>query len=453
MATATGCEVDEVLAALSLLATVDESTLDRSAVQAGLRVVARVHGIADVVGARLTRWLATLAESEASMFPEADVAAAARSSRGTGDRATKRAKTLGEVPELEAALGAGEVSLDHVDAVTRVLKRLSAADRSALAADGARLAAMAAGSTPEQFEKRLKREIARRDPREGAARLAAQQRANRLRHWTDEDTGMVIIRGEFDPETGIRLIGTLESTVEAMFHGGVPDSCPTGEGRQDHLRALALVGLVDGAVGRGARPTAGSGSASASASASDGPSSDGDGGTGAEAWTGDIVSVGDRVDVIVVIDLETLLHGEHARSCIDNGFGVELPVESYRRWACTAGIIPMVLNSDGVVLDEGRRVRLANRAQRRALRAMYSTCAIPGCRVWSRHCQPHHIRWWDKHFGPTDLANLVPLCSRHHHAVHEGGWQIELHPDRSLTVTYPDGVVRTTGPPSRRRAA
>ena len=166
----------------------------------------------------------------------------------------------------------------------------------------------------------------------------------------------------------------------------------------------------------------------------------------------DLVDAGDRVEVSVVIDLETLLNGLHEHSIIDNGSGADLPVESYRRMACQAAIIPVVLSSAGVVLDQGRAVRLANLNQRRALRAMYATCAIPGCVVRSRHCQPHHVWWW-RHGGPTDLSNLLPLCSRHHHAVHEGGWQLVVHPDRSLTITYPDQTIHTTGPPERTRAA
>jgi len=115
--------------------------------------------------------------------------------------------------------------------------------------------------------------------------------------------------------------------------------------------------------------------------------------------------------------------------------------------ACMAAIIPVVLNGDGVCLDAGKGARFANREQRRALRAMYKTCGIPGCTVASRHCQPHHVIWVSR-LGDTDLDNLIPLCSKHHHAVHEGGWNLILHPNRSLTITYPNGRVQTSGPPS-----
>ena len=159
-----------------------------------------------------------------------------------------------------------------------------------------------------------------------------------------------------------------------------------------------------------------------------------------------------RCEMIIVIDLETITNGLHHHSIINNGHNVDLPIETYRRMACTANIMPVVLDSNGVTIDLGRTVRLATTHQRRALLAMYDTCAIPGCAVSSRHCQPHHIHWW-RHLGDTDLDNLIPLCSRHHHAVHEGGWHLVMHTDRSLTIAYPGGVVQNTGPPDRRRAA
>ena len=47
--------------------------------------------------------------------------------------------------------------------------------------------------------------------------------------------------------------------------------------------------------------------------------------------------------------------------------------------------------------------------------------------------------------GPTDLANLIPLCSRHHHVVHEGGWHLTLHPDRTIALRRPDGTLSFEG--------
>jgi hypothetical protein len=154
-------------------------------------------------------------------------------------------------------------------------------------------------------------------------------------------------------------------------------------------------------------------------------------------------------EVIVVIDADTLDTGPHPETIIRHQQDVELPVSSIRRMLCN-GVVTPVLAHDGVVLDVGRTRRLATRAQRRALRVMHPTCAIPGCTVPFDHCQPHHIRWW-RHGGTTDLANLVMVCSRHHHRVHDHGWQLALHPTtRQLTVTLPDGTTMSHAPPTAR---
>ena len=41
--------------------------------------------------------------------------------------------------------------------------------------------------------------------------------------------------------------------------------------------------------------------------------------------------------------------------------------------------------------------------------------------------------------GPTDLDNLVLLCSAHHRAIHEDGWRMRGHPDRELRFFDPTG--------------
>ena len=90
--------------------------------------------------------------------------------------------------------------------------------------------------------------------------------------------------------------------------------------------------------------------------------------------------------------------------------------------ACEADIIPVVLGGDGRVVDVGRARRLATADQRRALRATHQTCAAPDCPVRFGDCDIHHLTEW-RDGGATDLDNLIPLCSNHHHFIHEGRWR------------------------------
>jgi len=55
---------------------------------------------------------------------------------------------------------------------------------------------------------------------------------------------------------------------------------------------------------------------------------------------------------------------------------------------------------------------------------------------------------------PTPLWNavvirddIVLLCSRHHHRLHQPGWHAKLTPDGAFEVTEPTGRVRNTSPP------
>jgi hypothetical protein len=124
--------------------------------------------------------------------------------------------------------------------------------------------------------------------------------------------------------------------------------------------------------------------------------------------------------------------------------GVAIPVETARRLACEADIIPVVLDGNGVVLDEGRAKPLATFEQRIAIEAMQATCSHPDCSVSIDDCRIHHVDPWEDG-GPTDLSDLAALCDAHHHLVHEGGWGFTLTPDRIATWTRPDGEVYWTG--------
>jgi hypothetical protein len=109
---------------------------------------------------------------------------------------------------------------------------------------------------------------------------------------------------------------------------------------------------------------------------------------------------------------------------------------------CDAWITHTVLGPSGRALAVGRSHRTATDAQRTALRVMYPSCAL--CDVKFDHCEMHHIIEWE-HGGPTDLTNLIPLCTVHHERVHKG-WHIELSDGRELTVLRPDGRLWKTIP-------
>ncbi len=84
--------------------------------------------------------------------------------------------------------------------------------------------------------------------------------------------------------------------------------------------------------------------------------------------------------------------------------------------------------SDGRPLAPEAVSRLAE-AQWAALKALYSQCAWERCAAPISWCQAHHLHSWETG-GLTDLCNLVPLCSKHHHMVHDQGWDLRLHKNR-----------------------
>ena len=160
---------------------------------------------------------------------------------------------------------------------------------------------------------------------------------------------------------------------------------------------------------------------------------------------------------MVVDARQVTLEANRGSPVVDWGLPIELPPRALEDLFQRADAHPVIVHN-GVVLHApgemnlGRTTRLASRAQRRALRALYPTCAVPGCCVAFEFTKPHHVHYWE-HGGPTDLANLLPVCSKHHHAIHEGGWKLTLQPNRHLTIALPDGTILTTGPPTRIRAA
>lgn len=88
--------------------------------------------------------------------------------------------------------------------------------------------------------------------------------------------------------------------------------------------------------------------------------------------------------------------------------------------------------------DLGRSARAPSLALRERLGTLDGErCRFPGC-TRRRRLHAHHVRPWSTG-GPTDLANLVLLCGRHHTRVHAEGFRLRLHADRRLSVHTASG--------------
>ena len=142
-------------------------------------------------------------------------------------------------------------------------------------------------------------------------------------------------------------------------------------------------------------------------------------------------------EVVVHVDHRSACHGRHADTLCETIDGQPIPVSTAQRLCCEAVISAVIVNPDGTVDQLCAELRTANRAQRRQLAAMYSTCAHPHCHVAFSHCRIHHIVWWTKG-GKTVLSNLLPLCEAHHHQVHEGGWNLSIDEHRVVSWFRPD---------------
>ena len=414
--------VHDICSAVRAVGTTRAEEISLEGVRQALQKLTSVQAWIDAQKILFGKRLDQLAAASPAVMPEQVVAAACSSTRADARRDMSRARVLAEVPQLESALHNGLISTAHVDAVVRATQQLDVQDKQQLLGQGEWLTNIASHASPDNFSRAVRAAVVRLGEDAGVGRLEQQRRRTWLRHWVDRDSGMVCMHGEFDPESGLRLVGRLQRTVERLFRERSPDTCPdgsSGAAKAAHLNALGLVALATtgGAVGLTEQ-------------------GDDIGSMGMSSVT-PLSSGHARAEISVVVDYKTLAHGLHRNSIIQTGTDIDLPVDTVRRMACEARIIPVVMGSPGVVLDMGRATRLASRHQRRALEAMHPTCAVPSCSVPVAQCQPHHIDYWTMG-GPTDLDNLVPLCDQHHRCVHEGGWRLTLNPsDRRVTVTQP----------------
>lgn len=273
----------------------------------------------------------------------------------------RRAKVLEHAPAMANKLANGEITGSHADALADVTEQLDDDVRNEFLGHHELLADDAARRTPEEFTRDCRDLIRSIERDQGIERDRRQRRETRLSKTIDRD-GMYLLNGRFHPELGHAIFTAIDAETGKLVTAG-------GDRTVDRaaVAAEALGNLVSGGH-RAARPR--------------------------------------EAEVLLLVDETTVVDGLHDQTVCEYGDGTPAPVSAAERFICNGHIVPIIRNPDGTIVDIGRTQRLANRKQRRALRAMYRTCAFHGCNVNFDRCEIHHITPYEMG-GQTDLANLL----------------------------------------------
>lgn len=310
-------------------------------------------------------------------------------SPGTAREHVRVSRALPRLPSLHAMFAVGEISYSKVREATRVVGRVQ---------DDA-LAMMAKNMTAAQ----LARSVSAYRSVDGS-RLGQERR--RSVSWSVDESGMVRISGCLPAEEGAMVVAALNTARE-------------NQDAEHRDSAQALLDVADAYLGSVPEDASGE----------------------------------DRLLVVVHVAAEQLAAdgavgvpaGTPGQTCNIEGVG-SIERKTAQKLACESKVMAASEDATGDVLKLGRTRRLVSKAQRRALMIRDRMCRYPGCSRL-RHLHAHHVQPWSAG-GPTDLDNLILLCSFHHTCVHEGGVSIEHHPETSTRwrFLHPDGRHITAEP-------
>lgn len=292
-------------------------------------------------------------------------------------------------PLVREALASGALSAQAAALIIALLERCRVAAGVERIAEGERmLTAAAEGLALDDVRKLIVRAEAWLDP-DGVEPRAEEQRGRRSLTIFERD-GMVHLNAQLDAETAAPIVTAIRGYVTAAFAArqDAPDGASPDADRRSvpMIQADALAVVCGHALGCEQRvPLAGA-------------------------------------TVVVRIAVEDLESG--SGSATVDGLDQPVSVSAARRMSAGGGVIPCVLGGASEVLDWGREKRLFTRSQRLALVERDGGCAM--CGLPPEMTKAHHIRWWRRDHGPTDLSNGVLLCETCHHRIHDNGWEIRI---------------------------
>lgn len=299
-------------------------------------------------------------------------------------------------PHVAAGIDAAMIGTAAASAIITMLDRVSLrAGWDAIDEVERLLVEQAKGLSLDQLAKIIARAEAYLDP-DGVEPKEHELRAQRTLHMFERD-GMLHLTAKLDPETAAPVKTAIEAIVSAEFRAGRDErgTGPAGNCTDPDQPERTLPQRQADALAMLARH-------------------------GIDCDREDVPTGG--AVIIVRMNLSDLETGS-GHATID-GLTQPISIGAARRLAADARIIPCVLGTDSEILDWGREKRLFTKAQKRALTERDGGCAM--CGLPPGMTRVHHLRWWKRDHGPTDLSCGVLLCESCHHRIHDNGWEVEI---------------------------
>lgn len=335
-------------------------------------------------------------------------------------------------PHVAAALRGGTISIEAANAITRMLDHIAPRTNPTDADRFERLLAQRAGDLPLDLLMRAVRDVeARLDP-DGVEPREEELRAARSLTMRQDSHSMLRLTAVLDPETA----APIQAAIEAIVTHGIrtQDARAQGEGGAGGGKAGDAVASREAATGssteRGTAAPVVDDTRSIPQRQADALAM-----IARHALGCNRLPDAPAMAVVVRTDLETLVDGL-GHGTVD-GLDQPLSAGTVRRLAASAGIIPAVLGTASIPLDLGRTNRLFSTAQKIALAERDGGCAC--CGIDISYAEAHHIAWWVRDHGRTDLDNGVMLCPPCHTRVHNDGWVIAVK-DAEVWFTPPPHV-------------
>jgi hypothetical protein len=301
-----------------------------------------------------------------------------------------------KLPLVAASLQSGALSSDKVVELTRVATPETEGD----------LIEWARRVPPAAIRERADLEVQRK-----AKEVEETQRSQYVTCAHDHVEGVTWLNGMMPLDQGMILAAELDRRAEAIASRPIDEALlgrisekEWQDTTADERRALALVEMAMGATASKSDP--------------------------------------DRATVVVHTSLDAISH-DRGNGQTDNG--VVLHPETVRKLACDCRLQFVLYGKDGNALGIGQdSPKVPRWLRRQVLCRDGHRCTFPGCEA-RRFLHVHHVRHWARG-GPTDLWNLITVCTAHHHLIHEGRWSVTRSPEGKLTWFRPSGRVYEPGP-------